>query len=202
MGSDVDTASRYYDKLYSGVREGYARLEDFWEIPQWIGQIANTIPNTDVYVVRDMQAAKNFLATSGYDHVAFSSLDVTIPLIKELAPSFPGDVSIGGYANKEAFKDVNHKWYDSIEEMAKDYGHPYVQGTDYTHFKGKQLFLLTTYGGEDPNSGPRLCEQSFRDICEFLDMQFRDCIGVCSGMTPVRDNKRALERAFLAGASI
>ena len=73
---------------------------------------------------------------------------------------------------------------------------------DYTHFKGKQLFLLTTYGGEDPNSGPRLCEQSFRDICEFLDMQFRDCIGVCSGTTPVRDNKRALERAFLAGASI
>ena len=73
---------------------------------------------------------------------------------------------------------------------------------DYTHFKGKQLFLLTTYGGEDPNSGPRFCEQSFREICEFLDMQFRDFIGVCSGMTPVRDNKRALERAFLAGASM
>lgn len=73
---------------------------------------------------------------------------------------------------------------------------------DYAHFKGKQLFLLMTYGGEDPNSGPRLCEQSYRDICEFLDMQFRDCIGVCSGTTPVRENKRALERAFLAGASI
>ena len=73
---------------------------------------------------------------------------------------------------------------------------------DYARFKGKQLVLLTTYGGEDPNSGPRLCEQSFRDICEFLDMQFRDFIGVCSGTTPVRDNKRALERAFLSGASI
>ena len=73
---------------------------------------------------------------------------------------------------------------------------------DYTLFKGKKLFLLMTYGGEEPNSGPRLCEQSYRDICEFLDMQFRDSIGVCSGTTPVRENTRALERAFLSGASM
>jgi multimeric flavodoxin WrbA len=73
---------------------------------------------------------------------------------------------------------------------------------DYPGFKGKKLSLLMTYGGEDPNSGPRLIEQTFRDICEFLDMQFCDSIGVCSGTTPVRDNKRALERAFLSGASL
>jgi predicted nucleotidyltransferase len=144
MGTGVDSSADYYNKLYSGAREGYSRLDDFWEIPQWIGQVANTIPNTDVYIVRDMEDAKKFVAESGYDHIAFSSLDVTIPLIKELAPSFPGKVSIGGYANKEAFKDVNHQWFDSIAEMADEFGHAYDQGTDYKHFAGSQVIPRLT----------------------------------------------------------
>ena len=144
MGKNVDSSSEYYDKLYSGVRPGYARLKDFWEIPQWIGQIANTVPNSDVYIVRDMEDAKAFVKESGYDNIAFSSLDVTIPLIKELAPSFPGKVIIGGYANPEAFKGLKHEWHDSVRSMSESLGYEYEQGTDYKHFKGSKVIPRLT----------------------------------------------------------
>lgn len=144
MGKNVDSSSEYYDKLYSGVRKGYARLKDFWEIPQWIGQIANTVPNSDVYIVRDMEDAKAFVKDSGYDNIAFSSLDVTIPLIKELAPSFPGKVIIGGYANPEAFKGLKHEWHDSVRSMSESLGYEYEQGTDYKHFNGSKVIPRLT----------------------------------------------------------
>ena len=71
---------------------------------------------------------------------------------------------------------------------------------DYESFNGKKLFLLLTYGGEDPNSGPRLIEDTFRDICDFLGMELAGCLGACSGITPVENNKAVLEKAFLLGA--
>lgn len=189
MGSYVDTASRYYDKLYSGTREGYARLEDFWEIPQWIGQAAQTIPDTDVYVVRDMAAAKEFLATSGYEHAVFSSMDVAIPLIKDLAPSFPGEVSIGGYSSKESFTGLNHKWYDTLEEMAQDFGHKYVQGTDYRHFQGSQVIpRLTMSQGCKYKCAfcttPKKLELSSK---EFIDQQIESFKGLDARLVYLND---------------
>jgi hypothetical protein len=137
-------AKVYYDKLYS-KRAGYRRLGDTWEIPKWMGEVNKTVPNADVYFVRDMSEAKEFLATSGYDHIAFSALDVNKENIKELAKDYRGDVSIGGYTDLKFFADLkNVKTYDSIQAMAEDRGHAYVPGTDYSHFEGSQTI-------------PRLC---------------------------------------------
>lgn len=73
---------------------------------------------------------------------------------------------------------------------------------DYSVFKGKKLCLLMTFQGEEPNSGPVLIEKTFRDICEWLGVDFSGCLAVCSGTTPVGENRDALEKAFRLGASI
>jgi len=73
---------------------------------------------------------------------------------------------------------------------------------DYGLFSGKKMCLLTTYGGGDPNSGPGIVERTFRDVCDFLGMEFRGSLGVCSGSLPVKENTSILEKAFRMGASL
>ena len=135
-----DAASEYYDKLYSGSREGYARMKDFWEIPQWIGFASHFLPDADVYVVRDMEAAKAFLNDAKYGHVGFSALDVNKGFIKELAQSYDGQFDVGGYIKPEELKDVaNIRWHDSMESFAKEHGVAYKNGVDYRHFQGSDV---------------------------------------------------------------
>lgn len=97
------SADAYYDKLYSN-RPGYSRPSDFWELPQWIGVAAHNLPNSDVYVVRDMTEAARFLDTAKYGEVAFSALDVNSPLIQKLLAGYKGKVAIGGYTDMTPFK--------------------------------------------------------------------------------------------------
>ena len=131
-------AKAYYDKLYS-KRPGYMRLGDTWEVPKWMGEVSNTVPDSDVYFVRDMAEAKTFLGKSGYDHIAFSALDANKENVKELAKDFKGNVSIGGYTDLKFFADLeNAKTYDTIQAMAEDRGLEYKPGTDYSHFEGSQ----------------------------------------------------------------
>lgn len=138
-------AKEYYDRLYAGAREGYARLQDFWEIPQWTGFLSKFAPNADLYVVRDMAQAKDFLRNANYGRVAFSALDVNAKLIKELAKDYQGTFDVGGYAAPSEFKGVkNIKWHDSMKSLAKDMGVPYVEGVDYRHFAGSDVIPRLT----------------------------------------------------------
>lgn len=73
---------------------------------------------------------------------------------------------------------------------------------DYSALKGKRVFLLMTYQGEDPNSGAEYVENAFRDICEYLEMDFGGCMGVVTGEIPTNENAEALEEAFTLGASV
>lgn len=73
---------------------------------------------------------------------------------------------------------------------------------DYSLLSGKKFYLLSTYMDEDPNSGFAIAESSFREICSYLRMDFAGSLGVCSGAGPVRENREALDRAFLMGAGI
>lgn len=137
---EPDAASAYYDKLYSGTREGFARLNDFWEIPQWMGYAAHFLPDADVYVVRDMNQAVKFLNDAKYDHVAFSALDANKDFIRELARGYPGQMDVGGYVDKSTFADLPHvKWHDSMQSLAADAGVPYHEGVDYRHFAGSDV---------------------------------------------------------------
>jgi len=132
-------AKEYYDKLYK-TRKGYDRLNDFWEIPAWIGQVANTVPNSDTYVIRNVDEAIDFLNQSGYKKVFFSSLNVNKDFIRRIAQNFKGDVIVGGYAPKEYFKDIkNIRTYDSIQDMAKAEGYDFKEGVDLSYFKGSKV---------------------------------------------------------------
>lgn len=112
--------STYYDMLYT-KRDGYVRPDDFWELPEWQAMVAGRFPDSDLYVVRNINQAKKFLAESGYSAILFSTQDVSRKYQHELAEAFPGNVVLGGYADKTYFKDLaNAKWYDSIEDAAED----------------------------------------------------------------------------------
>lgn len=138
-------AGEYYDKLYSGARPGYARMADFWEIPQWQGFISHVFPKADVYVVRDMAQAKQFLREAKYGRVLFSALDTNATLIKELAKDYPGTFDVGGYTQPKEFADTpNIKWHDSIKSLADDAGVPYREGVDYRHYEGSDVIPRLT----------------------------------------------------------
>ncbi|MFA7621889.1 MAG: flavodoxin family protein [Aminobacteriaceae bacterium] len=77
-----------------------------------------------------------------------------------------------------------------------------IYAMDYSLLKGKKFYLLSTYTDRDPNSGFGIVESSFKEICDYLKMDFAGRLGVCSGTGPVRDNREALERAFSMGAGI
>jgi uncharacterized radical SAM superfamily protein len=129
--------SRYYDKLYDGSRPGYKRLDDFWEIPQWMGFASNFIPDADAYVIRSLSEAKDFLSKAGYGRIAFSALDVNRDMIRNIASAYKGHIDVGGYSGgAEFFKDLpNVKWHDNMASLARDMGVPYKEGVDYRHFK-------------------------------------------------------------------
>lgn len=144
---EADQATRYYDKLYSGARPGYARLQDFWEIPQWMGFVSHNLPDADVYVVRDMNQAKNFLNNAGYDRVLFSALDVNKNLIKDIAKDYKGHIDVGGYVEPGTFlENPNVKYHPSVESLATDVNGPgsYKNGTDYRHFEGSDVIPRLT----------------------------------------------------------
>lgn len=80
-------ADQYYDKLYSGVRSGYARPEDFWEIPRWIAVMSNSISNVDLYVIRDIDEAVDFFRRAKYKFICFSVLDINKDKVEQIALS-------------------------------------------------------------------------------------------------------------------
>lgn len=132
-----DQATQYYNKLYGGVRPGYERPDDFWEIPQWMGFASHTFPNADVYVVRDVGQAKQFLNEAGYGKVLFSALNVNKGIIKDIAKGYNGQVDVGGYVDPKDFADTaNIKWHPDLESIARDAGVQYKEGVDYRHFAG------------------------------------------------------------------
>jgi tRNA A37 methylthiotransferase MiaB len=134
-------AMTYYDKLYQS-RSGYDRSGDFWEVPHWIANAAKALPNSDVYVIRDIKEASKFIKDSGYKTIAFSVLDVNKETIKKLAKDNP-DVkfSVGGYIDfAKEFKGIkNIEVYSSIKDLSKGLGERVVDGYDYRHFKGSKF---------------------------------------------------------------
>jgi tRNA A37 methylthiotransferase MiaB len=139
------TADKYYDKLYSGARSGYAHPQDFWEIPRWIAVMSKNLNNVDLYVVRDVAEAVNFFKRAGYKLVCFSVLDINKSKIEQIAQQYTGRIVIGGYADLESFKQYkNVKVYKTMNDFVEDQKKTFQQGTDYRLFKGTEVI-------------PRLC---------------------------------------------
>lgn len=67
------------------------------------------------------------------------------------------------------------------------------------HLENKKVMLVMTYGGELPNSGPERVELNFREICEYIGVSVADVLGVCTGSVQVKDNEKALRKAYELG---
>src|SRR5208282_1575260 len=136
----------YYDKLYSGARKGYASMADLSEIPQWHGFLSYFDPSADLYVVRDMKEAHDFLNNAGYKELAFSALDVNKDLIKEIAEQHPDiNVNASGYVDPKEFEGMpNVTWHPNMESFAKQFGLPYKEGVDYRHYAGSDVIPRLT----------------------------------------------------------
>lgn len=127
----------YYNKLYSGVRDGFTHPKDFWELPQWIGVASNSLPNADVYVIRSVDEGIRFFKEARYDKVAFSALEVNKDLIKQMVREYDGDVVVGGYVDlaKEfgGFKNIQR--FDNMAPFVESMGYKFQPGTNYRHFQ-------------------------------------------------------------------
>ena len=143
-----DHSDDYYDKLY-GNREGYHRLADTWEIPQWVAHMAHSMPDTDHYTVRDPQEAIRFANEAGYKNVAFSALDVNKEHVRDFAKNYNGNVVVGGYTDMNHFADLpNVKIHSTIKDFVESEGGTYKPGYDYRHFEGtKTIPRLTLSDG-------------------------------------------------------
>lgn len=143
-----DTSDDYYDKLYS-QREGYHRADDFWELPQWQAHMANSLPNTDHYTVRDPKEAAEFMKSAGYKNVCFSALDVNKDFVKSVAQNYGGKVVVGGYTDMSHFADTpNVQVHPTIQSFVESEGQQYKPGYDYRHFQGtKTIPRLTLSDG-------------------------------------------------------
>ena len=126
----------YYDKLYSGVRSGFSHPADFWEIPEWIAVASNSLPNSDVYVIRNVDEAVKFFNEAKYGKIAFSVLNVNADMISAIAEKYKGDISVGGYVDlrKQFGRFDNVKTYDKIDQFVRDQGMKFNPGTNYRHF--------------------------------------------------------------------
>ena len=76
-------------------------------------------------------------------------------------------------------------------------------GLKKEELRGKRVYLLMTYGSALPNSGPELIERTFRDICEYVELEFAGVYGACTDdYVPVEENTEALKDAFEIGRNI
>ena len=132
----TDMGQSYYDKLYQN-REGYERPVDFWEVPQWVPVLNKTFPNSDFYVVRNIQEAIEFLNSQNYENVFFSAMDANKGFIKDILTDYKRDAIVGGYVDADYFEGVEGTRYmSSVVEAADLMGVEVVDGVDYSMFKG------------------------------------------------------------------
>lgn len=76
-------------------------------------------------------------------------------------------------------------------------------GLKKEEIRGKKVYVLMTYGGALPNSGPELVERTFRDICEYIEIELVDIYGVCTDdYIPVAENTEALNEVYILGKTI
>lgn len=92
-------------------------------------------------------------------------------------------------------------WW-SITAQAKQFLDRFYAINFGHNFKGKKFVLLMTYAGEDPNSGVEIIKNMFNDICEYLEMDFIQSYGICTGEVAVQDNSKVKEDVYNLGIGL
>lgn len=73
---------------------------------------------------------------------------------------------------------------------------------DVSNFSGKKVILINTYGGERPNSGPKIVDRMFQDMCKYLNMDLVATVGVCTSKNSEEEVQEAMEHLFDLGAKL
>lgn len=74
---------------------------------------------------------------------------------------------------------------------------------DDGELKGKKAYLLLTYGGALPNSGPVLVEKTFKEIFDYIGIDLVKTYGACTDeYIQVKDNDKALKDVYEMGKNI
>lgn len=151
-----DISDRFYNTFWHNKKsDGFYRSDSFWELPQWIAELSHTLPDDwsrELYVVTDIEKAKNYLCNNTTDLVFFSCMDSNRRIVEDIIDSAVGvycDIIVGGYSKPES---DNYKWFDSIAEFCQAYDIPYKYGLDYSLFKGyRTIPRLTLSNGCEYN---------------------------------------------------
>lgn len=130
----------YYEAMYDALRlEGYAKPYHFWEIPNWVAIIAKNFPESDFYIVADIEDTVAILNWEKLDYICFSVLDANKEIIREIIQRYTGTGTflLGGYIDFSFFDGCkNTKVFPSIKNLVEFTGQPYVHAYDYRHFRG------------------------------------------------------------------
>lgn len=89
-------------------------------------------------------------------------------------------------------------WW-SITSQAKQFLDRFYAINSGNNFKGKKFILLMTYAGEDPNSGAEIIKNMFNEICDYLEIDFIQSYGVCTGEVLVQDNPKVQDDVYNLG---
>lgn len=132
----------YSDLLYK-TREGYYRPQHFWEIPLWIAEVSNSIPNATLHIVEDVKESIKYLRDKKPEYVLFSCLEVNKHFIKTILEGCPEITFIlGGYIDPTFFFK-NHsnlfplhvKWFENLPDAISFLGYKVIPGYSYRLFK-------------------------------------------------------------------
>ncbi|MEL7567361.1 MAG: flavodoxin family protein [Dehalobacterium sp.] len=92
-------------------------------------------------------------------------------------------------------------WW-GITAQAKQFLDRFYALNDGHNFKGKKMVLLMTYAGEEPNSGAKIIKNMFNDICDYLEINFVQSYGICTGEVSVQDNPKAQNDVYNLGLAL
>lgn len=134
-----DKSAEYFDALYSKV-DGYYRPKDFWEVPNWIAKVSESIPKAKLHIVRNIQESIEFLRKEKADYVLFSVMEVNKGFIKEIIQALPEqEFILGGYIPEEYFAKIGtsaYRWFYTLQSAIEFMGFEYKSGYSYKLFQG------------------------------------------------------------------
>lgn len=77
-----------------------------------------------------------------------------------------------------------------------------LKDDDVSNFQGKKVILIMTFQGERPNSGPKIVEKIFEDMCKYLKMDLVISLGVYTGASSQKEIEEAMENSFDIGTRL
>jgi len=173
-------------KLYSGVRPGYWRPKDFWEIPIWAAQMEALMwPDCHFRILDPRSVPCKLGQTEKERPICMSVLDCNKHLVKSLVRFNPQIMFLlGGYIDPNYFMDDDNVcWFNSMEEFATTHMKSYDGALDYGAFVGKHCIPRLTLSTGCLHvcsfcSVPKKLEERspayiMRDIDAMADLRFR-----------------------------